>query len=148
MDYLAGRPRDAREKMKRMSEISDDDFQAKVREMLAEAKDCEAALAMAVGTASVCWDEMPTGIFDSVKAELVVRELFFWINRNFHMREKDRAVRVGRYPGTFFMELEVTPHGWATEGETWHIAHEMTPKELGQMLRAEADRWDPQSSSE
>lgn len=51
--------------------------------------------------------------------------------------------RYGREPGTFYVHLEITPHEWATEGETYRVEYEATAQQLGEILRAEADRRDP-----
>lgn len=61
----------------------DDDFRGRVIEMLESAPDLESVVMQAIGTASICWSEMPTGIFDSAKAEIVGREVLKYIDENF-----------------------------------------------------------------
>lgn len=49
---------------------------------------------------------------------------------------------VPKKPGDIHYWLEITPHEWATDGESFETGF-TTRAELGRILRREADRWDP-----
>lgn len=51
--------------------------------------DLEQAVAMAVGTGSVCWDE--DRVFDDVLAKKACDDLVKWVNANYDKKENPRA---------------------------------------------------------
>lgn len=48
-----------------------------------ETPNLEAAINQALGAASMCWDETPTGIFDSTRAKEIGEKLHRWIADTF-----------------------------------------------------------------
>jgi hypothetical protein len=53
----------------------------------------------------------------------------------------DASKHVGKLPGTLYVQIEVTPHEWATRGQGWEVWNEATPQQAVQVLRDAADRW-------
>lgn len=49
---------------------------------LSEAPNLKTAVYTAMGSASVCWDELPGGVFDQARAEEIAEALFNWMQDN------------------------------------------------------------------
>ncbi len=56
----------------------------------------ESAVQQAVGTASVCWDTLPTGIFDDRTATAVVNGLVAWIEERYAPKAQVRTATTRR----------------------------------------------------
>jgi hypothetical protein len=68
--------------------MKDKEFKDRLRQMFSNAEHLEAAVMEAIGAGSMCWNEPPSGHFDSTKAEIVALELIEWINERMEWKER------------------------------------------------------------
>lgn len=56
--------------------------------ILDRAEDLEQAVFTAIGAASMCWGEIPKGVFDSTRAKQIGEELCEWIRASWMLKEQ------------------------------------------------------------
>lgn len=69
----------------------------------------EHVVQQAVGTASVCWDELPRGIFDDRMASAVSRGVVAWVNEHYVPRSQVRPVGEARTATTGRRRVQDNP---------------------------------------
>ena len=59
--------------------------------MIMESKEFRTVLGEGIGVASMCWDEIPKGVFDSTRAQSVLEEILAYHDRDISRKAEEIA---------------------------------------------------------